>query len=299
MGTNSFSSKTAGVSEIIATDINQFVNALTGAAQYPFAVFVNDSVDASVKLSEAAGARKFKVLDSAATEVWATDSDGEVYYRGTKITTSGILKHEFGGLEFNASAITTGGMIKGDSSGVMEILAKGAANTVLTMAADASDFSWVASTGAMTHEGSQLTEAASNATSETDLVSVTSLSIAAAKPILIRASIRKTSGTSDNYSYGLKLNSTAVVQAGGASGIATLATGSAQAGSTTIYIPPRTANYLRAMSAFGGSGNPTVPTYSNDAPTADITSITLLWNGANSDTTGYCDDMHVYTVATS
>ena len=147
MATNAFSSKTAGVSEIIATDINQFVNALTGAAQYPFAVFVNDSVDASVKLSEAAGARKFKVLDSGATEVWATDSDGEVYYRGTKITTSGILKHEFGGLEFNASAITTGGMIKGDSSGVMEILAKGAANTVLTMAADASDFSWVASTG--------------------------------------------------------------------------------------------------------------------------------------------------------
>ena len=144
MGTNSFSSKTAGVSEIIATDINQFVNALTGAAQYPFAVFVNDSVDASVKLSEAAGARKFKVLDSGATEVWATDSDGEVYYRGTKITTSGILKHEFGGLEFNASAITTGGLIKGDSAGVMEILAKGAANTVLTMAADASDFAWTA-----------------------------------------------------------------------------------------------------------------------------------------------------------
>lgn len=142
MGTNSFSSKTAGVSEIIATDINQFVNALTGAAQYPFAVFVNDSVDASVKLSEAAGARKFKVLDSAATEVWATDSDGEVYYRGTKITTNGILKHEFGGLEFNASAITTGGLIKGDSAGVMEILAKGTANQVLTMAADASDFAW-------------------------------------------------------------------------------------------------------------------------------------------------------------
>ena len=89
------------------------------------------------------------------------------------------------------------------------------------------------------------------------------------------------------------------MQAGGVSGVATLATGSAQAGSTTIYIPPRTANYLRAVSAFGGSSNPTVPTYSADAPTADITSITLLWNGANSDTTGYCDDMHVFTVATS
>lgn len=97
MATNAFSSKTAGVSEIIATDINQFVNALTGAAQYPFAVFANDSVDASVKLSDAAGARKFKVLDSAGVEVWATDSDGELYYRGTKITASGLIKQEYGG----------------------------------------------------------------------------------------------------------------------------------------------------------------------------------------------------------
>ena len=167
MGTNSFSSKTAGVSEIIATDINQFVNALTGAAQYPFAVFVNDSVDASVKLSEAAGARKFKVLDSAATEVWATDSDGEVYYRGTKITTNGILKHEFGGLEFNASAITTGGLIKGDSAGVMEILAKGAANTVLKMAADASDFAWAAASGA-TLVGKTSAETVNNSTTLQD-----------------------------------------------------------------------------------------------------------------------------------
>ena len=60
----------------------------------------------------------------------------------TTSTAAGLLKHEAGGLEFNASAITTGGLIKGDSAGVMEILAKGSANTVLTMAADASDFSW-------------------------------------------------------------------------------------------------------------------------------------------------------------
>jgi hypothetical protein len=204
-------------------------------------------------------------------------------------------------LEFNASAITTGGMIKGDSSGVMEILPKGAANTVLTMAADASDFSWAASVGALTHEGSQLTEASSNSTSETDLISVTSLSIAAAKPILIRASIRKTTGTSDNYSYGLKLNSTGVVAAGGATGIGTLATASAQASSLAIYIPPRSANYLRAIHSSGGyiASASGIPTYSADAPTADITSITLTYNGANSDTTCSCDDMHVFTVATS
>jgi len=305
-----------------STQFNQIIDHLEGDSGSTLAYFLRvlSSNNFTIRLPDAGGTQEFRIQDSAGVTVGSIDSDGNVAFIGataltgnldvggtlelgsSNITTStaaGLLKHEAGGLEFDASAITTGGLFKGASSGTAAILAKGAANTVLTMAADASDFAWAASTGALTHEGSQLTEASSNATSETDLISVTSLSIAAAKPILIRASIRKTSGTSDNYSYGLKLNSTGVVQAGGATGIATLATSSAQAGSTTIYIPPRSANYLRAVSAFGGSGNPTVPTYSADAPTADITSITLTYNGANSDTTCSCDDMHVFTVATS
>jgi hypothetical protein len=311
-----------------STQFNQIIDHLEGDSGSTLAYFLRvlSSNNFTIRLPDAGGTQEFRIQDSGGVTVANIDSDGNVTFAGTSATTgntsvtanldvggtlelgssnittstaAGLLKHEAGGLEFDASAITTGGLFKGASSGTAAILAKGAANTVLTMAADASDFAWAASTGALTHEGSQLTEASSNATSEADLISVTSLSIAAAKPILIRASIRKTSGTGDNYSYGLKLNSTGVVQAGGATGVATLATTSAQAGSTTIYIPPRSANYLRAVSAFGGSGNPTVPTYSADAPTADITSITLLWNGANSDTTGYCDDMHVFTVATS
>ena len=305
-----------------STQFNQIIDHLEGDSGSTLAYFLRvlSSNNFTIRLPDAGGTQEFRIQDSAGVTVGSIDSDGNVAFIGataltgnldvggtlelgsSNITTStaaGLLKHEAGGLEFDASAITTGGLFKGASSGTAAILAKGAANTVLTMAADASDFAWAASTGALTHEGSQLTEASSNATSETDLISVTSLSIAATKPILIRASIRKTSGTSDNYSYGLKLNSTGVVQAGGATGIATLSTGSAQAGSTTIYIPPRSANYLRAVSAFGGSGNPTVPTYSADAPTADITSITLTYNGANSDTTCSCDDMHVFTVATS
>ena len=38
-------------------------------------------------------------------------------------TSAGLLKHEFGGMEFDASAITTGGIVRGASSGVMSILA--------------------------------------------------------------------------------------------------------------------------------------------------------------------------------
>jgi hypothetical protein len=38
-------------------------------------------------------------------------------------TSAGLLKHEVGGMEFDASAITTGGIVRGASSGVMSILA--------------------------------------------------------------------------------------------------------------------------------------------------------------------------------
>ena len=65
----------------------------------------------------------------------------------TTCTSAGLLKHEAGGLEFDASAIAIGGIIRGSGTGTMSILAKGSANEVLTMAADASDFDWGAAGG--------------------------------------------------------------------------------------------------------------------------------------------------------
>jgi|TARA_R110000824_G_scaffold349982_2_gene536897 hypothetical protein len=141
-----FNSPSAGTSEIVATDITQFVNALTGAAQFGFTYHVNNSTDASIKLPDAAGARKFKLLDSGGSEQWAADSDGEVYFRTTVTTVSGILKHEFGGLELNVAAIAEGGLIKGASTGAFELLAKGAADQVLQMDSAGTDFSWTSDT---------------------------------------------------------------------------------------------------------------------------------------------------------
>lgn len=65
-------------------------------------------------------------------------------------SSTGDLRHEAGGLEFDASAITTGGIVRGASSGVMSILAVGTDGQVLTAQADGSvDWEAVpASTGA-------------------------------------------------------------------------------------------------------------------------------------------------------
>ena len=51
-------------------------------------------------------------------------------------SSTGDLKHEAGGLEFDASAITTGGLLRGASAGVMSILTVGTDGQVLTAQAD-------------------------------------------------------------------------------------------------------------------------------------------------------------------
>lgn len=158
----------SGTSEIVFTDITQFVNALTGAAQFGFTYHVNDSTDASIKLPDAAGARKFKILDSAGTEQWATDSDGEVYFQTTVTTVAGILKHEFGGLELDVSAITEGGLFKGASAGVVEILPKGTADQILQMDATATDFAWTSDT----NQQFQFIGAGSSAYATNDLIHI-------------------------------------------------------------------------------------------------------------------------------
>jgi len=57
----------------------------------------------------------------------------------TAFTSSiGTLRHEQGGLEFDASGITTGGLVRGASAGVMSILAVGTDGQVLTAQADSS-----------------------------------------------------------------------------------------------------------------------------------------------------------------
>ena len=65
----------------------------------------------------------------------------------TTCTAAGWLKHEAGGLEFDASSVAAGGLIRGTGSGTMGLLAKGNANEVLTMAADASNFAWAEAGG--------------------------------------------------------------------------------------------------------------------------------------------------------
>ena len=183
---------TRAVANATATSaqFNEIIDHLEGDSGSTLAYFLRvlSSNNFTIRLPDAGGTQEFRIQDSAGVTVGSIDSDGNVAFIGataltgnldvggtlelgsSNITTStaaGLLKHEAGGLEFDASAITTGGLFKGASSGTAAILAKGAANTVLKMAAAASDFAWTATPGA-TLVGKPSAETVNNSTTLQD-----------------------------------------------------------------------------------------------------------------------------------
>ena len=151
-------------------------------------------------------------------------------------------------------------------------------------------------TSALNLENSQATEATTTSSSETDLLTVSSLSIAATKPFMIWAIVRE-SGLSV-AGFGLKLNTTQVVPA-------TQIAGTAGSGVLWFYVGPRVTNQLRALTGWGGYGTNSstgglrfLSSTTADHPTATITQVTLTAD-SNGSTTAGADELRVYEMATS
>ena len=148
---------------------------------------------------------------------------------------------------------------------------------------------------ALTLENSQTTEATTTSASETDLLTVSSLSIAATKPFMIWAIVR---AASNGVTFGLKLNTTQVVPA-----TAVIPTD----GSAVLwaYVGPRVTNQLRALTGLAGygadSGTGALVYFRSttaDHPTATITQVTITADSNGSVTAG-ADELRVYEMATS
>lgn len=123
-------------------DLNQYRNHLQGAAGNTENWHFRTITNLLVTLADAAGSNEFRINDSADVTVANIDSDGNADFAGTVqagssnvtlTTAAGLLRHEAGGIELDINAITTGGLLRGASSGVMNILALGSNNQVLTV----------------------------------------------------------------------------------------------------------------------------------------------------------------------
>ncbi len=157
---------------------------------------------------------------------------------------------------------------------------------------------WFTQSSAITLEGSNNTEATSASTSMADRLSVTGLSIAAARALLITVNWRKTSGAGANAVFEIKLNSTVIT----GSIITTNSTDEAQSGIIVLYLGSRVTNYLRSGFLIHTRLQAGVPAVtlatepSIDAPTATITDVVIRGQSGSGSVTHGLDELRVYSL---
>ena len=165
----------------------------------------------------------------------------------------------------------------------------------------------LAGAGALTREGGQTTEATTTSTSLVDLLTASSLTIAAAQAFNFQFNYRKVASTADGV-FGLTLNSTGVnvpSAAGDQDGLAEFdGTNIVQDGIATVWFGARVGDYLRPA---GGvmhcqkAGKVKLMTgvcIDADAPTVEITDVLIRGITASGGTMG-ADELHVYSLAAS
>lgn len=185
------------------------------------------------------------------------------------------------------------------------VLSTGATDGYVLTADGAGAAAWEAIPSGVTLVGSNTTEQTTTSTSAVDLVTISSLSIAATTPVMIVGNFRKTSGAAVRVGLGLKVNSTVVGEASTSSGIVAYsgATDEAQNGGFVVFLMPRRTNYQGGAYGFfnerrGGTSTGNTPANDANVPTDTITSIAIRAISGNALVTAAVTDVRIYTMGT-
>ena len=173
--------------------------------------------------------------------------------------------------------------------------------------------SWAAvAASAISREGGTTTEATTTSTSAMDLITMSSLTIAAASPWTMTSLWRKTTGHASAASGGLKIVADSTVVVGESTTAATLwqsgTANLAEDGGSDTVVGATVTNYLTSNSqndivsrnsSSGGFTYGNVGTLTKDAvfPVGQTTSIVLRANSGNSSVTTGSDEVHIYVLA--
>jgi hypothetical protein len=114
-------------------------------------------------------------------------------------TSAGLLTHEAGGLEVNIAAITTGGLLIGNSAGVMAILAAGSNGQILKQAAGKP--SWANLNEGPVYVRKAADETVNSSTSLQDDNHLTTAALDASSTYAFEAMIVSNSGTTPDIKY--------------------------------------------------------------------------------------------------
>lgn len=166
----------------------------------------------------------------------------------------------------------------------------GTAGQVLTWNAG-NQLSWTTGGGDVTEMGENTTEATTTSTTITNILTISTTSIAVNRPFWFACNLRKSAGAATSATVGLMLNATVV-----RSGITwSDSANGANSGSIWGYVAAQTANYLRAgFLIVAGLGAPSasgaVYLFDSDMPNAAITSIIIRGNVGDAAVTMGVDD---------
>ena len=174
---------------------------------------------------------------------------------------------------------------------------------------------WAAvAASAISREGGTTSEATTTSTSAMDLITMSSLTIAAASPWTMTSLWRKTTGHASAASGGLKIVADSTVVTGESTTAATLwqsgTSNLAEDGGTDTTVGAKVTNYLASNaqnnivsrnSSSGGCTYGNVGTLTKDAvfPVGQTTSIVLRANSGNASVTTGSDEIHIYVLSVS
>jgi len=179
---------------------------------------------------------------------------------------------------------------------------------------NAGGLTWAAVSSAVTRKGGNTSEESETGTSEADIMTIASLSIAATSPWKMTALWRKGSGAASAGSGGLKIVADSTVTVGASTTAATLwqsgTSNQAEDGGCDTNVGAKATNYLTSNSqnnivarnsSNGGFTYGNVGTVTKDAifPLGTISSLVLTASNGASNMSTHCDEVHVYSWAVS
>jgi hypothetical protein len=242
-----------------------------------------------------------QISGTIATGVWQGTDIG-VAYGGTGVSTltaNGVLigngTSAIGAIDMS----TKGHVLIGDGSGNPQMLGVGTNTHVLTAdSGETTGVKWAAPVGAVTREGGNTTEATTTSTTMIDLLTVASLSIAAAIPIWTLLNIRKTAGAVGRATTEFRYNTTSI------SNLYTFSTtNQAEDFLVSLLLGARVTNYLdvgiNSILTSSGQGTYNFNHSEHSAPTATITDVVFRADSDSASITIGADEAHVYSLATS
>ena len=201
--------------------------------------------------------------------------------------------HQSTGLQggtLDAAAITAGTIATAR-------LGSGTANNTVFLRGDQTWAAPAGGSGALARAGGNTTEATTTSTSAVDLLTASSLTIAALAPFRAIAVVRKTSGAAATVQVGAKINATLVRS------VQDWSSGNNQAedGYWEISQSPVLSNYGGGHIIAASRFNPNLLhlPFSGIRPDAQTTDVVVVASSGSGSVTTAADELHVYSYATS